>query len=133
MKALDDFEPAERQNKFVICLAKFCTFENTTKMNLQNLDKEKLNLHGTLLIQAILNFNKPIKMINSLLSLDPNELKSLISNTMGSHIVDSYMKSNYVGEKSRERFIKKLQVKFTFFLSKKNTFIISSPAQLHVA
>lgn len=110
MKALDCNEPEERQNKFGICLAKFCTFENACNMNLQNLDKEKLNLHGTLLIQSILNFNKPIKMINSLLSLEVNELKSLICNTMGSHIVDSYMKSNFVGEKSRERFVKKLQV-----------------------
>lgn len=116
MKTLDCFDTEEKQNKFAVCLSKFTTYENISKLNLQNLDKEKLNLHGTLLIQLILDFNKPIKMINSLLSLDTNELKSLISNTMGSHIVDSYMKSTYVGEKSRERFIRKLQVIVFFFL-----------------
>lgn len=114
MKALECFEPEEKQNKFAICLGKFYSYENLSKINLQNLEKEKLNLHGTLLIQAILNFNKPIKMINSLLNLDSIELKGLISNTMGSHVVDSYMKSNFVGEKSRERFVRKLQVNTKF-------------------
>lgn len=107
MKALHCFEPEEKQNKFILCACKFSKYENLQDMNLE---KEKLNLHGTLIVQLLLDFNKPIKIVNSLLNMETVDLKNLFMNTMGSHIVDSYVKSKYVGEKSREKLIRKLQV-----------------------
>ncbi|RZC39239.1 hypothetical protein BDFB_004216 [Asbolus verrucosus] len=109
MKSLDCFEPEERQNHFVLCLSKFMSHDSPEKGSNANLEKDKLNLHGTLILQLILEFNKPIKIVNSILNMEQNELKGLFSNTMGSHIVDSYVKSVFVGEKSREKLVRKMK------------------------
>uniref|UniRef100_A0A6P7FTK4 Nucleolar protein 9 n=1 Tax=Diabrotica virgifera virgifera TaxID=50390 RepID=A0A6P7FTK4_DIAVI len=108
MKAFDCFEPEERQNSFVLCLSRFVMYEANLKMSVDNLQKEKLNLHGTLILQKLLDFNKPIKIVNALLSLEQNTLKDLFSNTMGSHIIDAYVKGLFVGEKSREKLVRKM-------------------------
>lgn len=108
MKAMKCFEPEERQNSLLLCLSRFVDFENLPAEN-TNLDKEKLNMQGTLMVQTILEFNKPIKLVNSILSTELNVLKGLFMNINGCHIMDAYMKSSFVGEKSREKLIKKLQ------------------------
>lgn len=110
MRSLDCFEPEERQNCFILCLSKFQNYDAVQCRLDKNLQKEKLSLHGTLLIQLILEFNKPIKAVNSILNMDTKHLQYLFSNTMGSHIVDSYMTSTFVGEKSRDKLIRKLKV-----------------------
>lgn len=110
MQALDCSEPIERQNDFVLCISRLVSYEKNKQLSNQNLQKEKLNLHGTLILQKMLEFNKPIKIINSILSMEAEDVKNLFCNSMGSHIVDSIVKSEFVGEKSREKIIKKLQV-----------------------
>lgn len=67
-----------------------------------------LHLHGSLIMQAILNFNKPIKAVNSLLEMNDEELLWLFSDPKGSRILDAFMDSKYIGEKSREKLCKKL-------------------------
>lgn len=114
MQALNCFEPEERQNHLVLCLSRLIPYEKNCEMSNENLQKEKLNLHGTLILQLLLEFNKPIKTINSMLNMQSEDVKNLFCNTMGSHIVDSFVKSSFVGEKSREKLIRKLQVKSFF-------------------
>lgn len=111
MSTLNCLEPPERQNQFVLCMARLLPFESTLNKPNENLQKEKLNLHGTLILQIMLEFNKPIKIVNSILSMEVEDLKNLFSNSMGCHIIDSYVKSPFVGEKSREKLIRKLQVR----------------------
>lgn len=113
MKCFNCSEPESRQSSIAICLARMKTFEEITSSSLSNedLQKSKLNLHGTLILQILLEFNKPIKIVNSLLEIDTNTLKALFSNTMGSHIVDSFVKSTFVGEKSREKLVRKMKVR----------------------
>ncbi|KAG5894945.1 hypothetical protein JTB14_023294 [Gonioctena quinquepunctata] len=106
MKTLHCFEPEERHDTFILCMCRLVSFENNKTT--ENLQKEKLNLHGTLVVQSMLDFNKPIKLVNSILSLDSNDLKNLFSNSMGSHITDSFVKGTFVGEKSREKIVRKL-------------------------
>ncbi|XP_018324930.2 nucleolar protein 9 [Agrilus planipennis] len=121
-KLFNCVEPLERQNSIVLCLSKWEKFEDITKNDkseYSSLDKQKFNLHGTLLAQLLLNFNKPIKLVNSILSFDSNDLKGMFSNSMGCHIVDSYVKSPYVGEKSREKLIKKMQGTYPELVSSK--------------
>lgn len=108
---MDCLQPEERQKDFVLCVSRLIPYEKNIEISNKNLEKEKLSLHGTLIVQLVLEFNKPIKVINSVLSMESEDVKKLFSNTMGSHIVDSFVKSNFVGEKSRERLIKKLQVR----------------------
>ncbi|KAK9872390.1 hypothetical protein WA026_017848 [Henosepilachna vigintioctopunctata] len=107
LKGLNCLEPEERQSSMIRCIAKMQKFEDISKE--EDLQKTKLNLHGTLILQILLDFNKPIKIVNALLQMESKELKSLFSNTMGSHIVDSYVKSTFVGEKSREKLIWKMK------------------------
>lgn len=109
IKALDCYESEEKQNALILCLARLKKYEENKLLSNDNIQQEKLNLHGTLLIQILLDFNKPLKIINSLLNLSDDVLKNLFSNTMGSHIVDSYMNSKFVGEKSRDKLYKKLK------------------------
>lgn len=116
MQALNCFEPAERQNDFVLCMSRLIPYEKLQDISNENLHKDKLNLHGTLIVQLMLEFNKPIKVVNSILNMQTEDVKKLFSNSMGSHVVDSYAKGGFVGEKSREKLVKKLQVKYGFEL-----------------
>ncbi|CAH1114583.1 unnamed protein product [Psylliodes chrysocephalus] len=108
MKAFDCFEPEDRQNSFILCLSRFIVYDEHLKRTNENLQKEKLNLHGTLILQKMLDYNKPIKIVNAILNLEQTDLLNLFSNVMGSHIADSYVKGAFVGEKSRERLIRKM-------------------------
>ncbi|XP_066249422.1 nucleolar protein 9 [Euwallacea similis] len=107
LKTLNCHEPEERLKHFVICMSRLTPLNENSTSN-QNLAKERLNLQGTLMLQLMLEFNKPIKVVNSLLAMEVQDLRDLFSNSMGSHIVDSYVKSEFVGEKSRERLVRKM-------------------------
>lgn len=106
-------ESDDKQTDLLKCLCKFINYEKLQELKIENYEKEKLNLHGTLIVQNILEFNKPIKFVNAILDMDTSDLKGLFSNTMGSHLVDSYMTSKFIGEKSREKLIRKLQVRIS--------------------
>ncbi|KAH0948178.1 hypothetical protein HN011_012308 [Eciton burchellii] len=67
------------------------------------------NLHGSLILQAMLKFNKPIKIVNSLLNMSTAELLQLFNDPKGSRILDAFLDSEYIGEKSREKLYKKLK------------------------
>lgn len=108
MKSFNCFEPEDKQKHFVMCLCRFNKYEDVEKISNENLQKDKLSLHGTLILQVLLDFNKPIKIVNSILSMDQHDLKKLFCNSMGSHIADSFVKGLFVGEKSREKLIRKM-------------------------
>lgn len=114
MKCLNCHEPEERQQYFILCMSRLTPYNTETSKSSDNLSKEKLSLQGTLMLQTMLDFNKPIKIVNSMLEMDTNTLKNLFSNSMGSHIVDSFVKSLFVGEKSREKLVRKMTVKCDF-------------------
>ncbi|XP_043475166.1 nucleolar protein 9 [Leptopilina heterotoma] len=101
-------EDAARQGQIARLTASLVNFEK-----LEQARKEKqivpLQLHGSLIVQQMLNFNKPIKIVNSLLEADAEELAFIFSDMHGSRIVNCFMSSQYIGEKSREKLAKKLQ------------------------
>lgn len=96
----------EEQTQLVWCIV---TLKNPDQLKAMPNNSRPLNLHGSLIIQAILNFNKPIKIANSLLEMNNEELLQLFSDPKGSRILDAFMDSKYIGEKSREKLCKKLQ------------------------
>lgn len=111
MKSLHCYEPSQHQLKFVPLLAHLSTresYEEASK-NDANDNQLRVNLHGALIIQELFNFNKPIKVVNSFLDLDSNELKNLLCDPRGCHITDSFMQSKTIGEKSRDGLVKLLQ------------------------
>lgn len=111
MKSLDcyELEDGEQKHQFVQCLVRFISFSQIKSLK-SDLQKDKLNLNGTLIMELLLEFNKPIKIVKMILAMDAGDLKDFFSNMKGSHIVDSYMKSEFVGEKSRENLIRKMKV-----------------------
>lgn len=67
-----------------------------------------VHLHGSLIAQHILQFNKPIFLVNCILELPAEQLAQIFNTPNGSHIVDAFLQSKYIGEKSRERLIRQL-------------------------
>ncbi|CAB4068084.1 NOP9 [Lepeophtheirus salmonis] len=103
MKALGIYDQSSNQNKIVSVLAYL-----DNKKESENPEKS-INKAGSQIIQELLKFNKPIKTVNSLLSMDSIDLRSLLSDPKGCHITDVFMGSKSIGEKSRDGLIKALQ------------------------
>lgn len=68
-----------------------------------------VHLHGSLILQHILHFNKPIKIVQNLLDMKPQNLSDILCHQKGSRIADAYLDSKFIGEKSREKLIKHLE------------------------
>jgi len=123
MRALHCLEPKERQGRLAPLTLSFATYEEQA-----NSDKLTIHLHGSLILQALLNFNKPIQAVNSLLDMNTGDLKSVLTDQKGCYIMDAFMKSEFVGEKSRDRIINKLQVSISsctlLFLSMYTSFLL---------
>lgn len=105
MKALHCIEPKERQSLLCPLTLSLVTYEEQIPSN-----KLFIHLHGSLILQTLLSFNKPIQAVNSLLDMNTGDLKTVLTDPKGCHVMDAFMKSEFVGEKSRDRIIKKLQV-----------------------
>ena len=101
MKALYCHENEEKQNKLFMNLTRLNSSDGATEVF--------VNLQGSLMIQEILSFNKPIKLVNSMLATDAGKLAKVLSDPKGCHITDAFMKSTTIGEKSRESLIRTLQ------------------------
>nr|CAD7201296.1 unnamed protein product [Timema douglasi] len=99
----------QQQLMFVPLLVRLATME-TYK---QNKDSPLfVQLHGSLLLQSMLQFKKPIKVVASILSMPSSDLRDLLSNPKGCHITDVFMSSEYIGEKSRDKLIHTLKGNF---------------------
>ncbi|KAF5281835.1 hypothetical protein FQA39_LY05049 [Lamprigera yunnana] len=109
MKCYNCYEPEANQMDIVMCLCKNTKQEFLKECKDPDLQNVQLNLHGTLIVQLMLEFNKPIKIVNSILNINATDLKKLFCNRKGNHIADLFVKSKYVGEKSRDKLFKKLQ------------------------
>lgn len=68
-----------------------------------------VHLHGSLALQQLLLFTKPIKVVRSLLGLGSPQLAALLGDPRGCHITDSFLTSKHVGEKSREGLVRGLR------------------------
>lgn len=126
MRALHCLEPKERQGLLAPLALSLATYEEQAKSN-----RLVIQLHGSLILQTLLNFNKPIQAVNSLLEMNTGDLKSVLTDQKGCHVMDAFMKSEFVGEKSRDKIIKKLQVSISsctlLFLSMYTSFILWMP------
>ncbi|XP_011165699.2 nucleolar protein 9 [Solenopsis invicta] len=106
IELVKDDASTENQMHFVQCIM---TLKKPSQLKTEaNNSQLSLHLHGSLIIQTILKFNKPIKAVNSLLEMNNEELLQIFGDPKGSRILDAFMDSKYVGEKSREKMYKKL-------------------------
>ncbi|EDW00943.1 nucleolar protein 9 [Drosophila grimshawi] len=93
----------EKSKLFFNCLIKLKPHEL-----LAGDDSGFVHLHGSLMVQHLLQFNKPIYLVNCILDLPAVQLAQIFNTPNGSHIVDAFLQSKYIGEKSRERLIRQL-------------------------
>uniref|UniRef100_A0A182MXY0 PUM-HD domain-containing protein n=1 Tax=Anopheles dirus TaxID=7168 RepID=A0A182MXY0_9DIPT len=73
----------------------------------------KIHLHGSLILQAILDFNKPIKFVTALLEMPSDRLAEILCDSRGSFIANAFVKSRFVGEKSREKLVRHLEGQYS--------------------
>ncbi|XP_052871689.1 nucleolar protein 9 [Anopheles cruzii] len=73
----------------------------------------KVHLHGSLILQTVLEFNKPIKFVTALLELANDRLAAILSDPRGSFIANAYLGSRFVGEKSREKMVRHLEGQYS--------------------
>lgn len=110
-KILQCDKPDDRQIQIVSLTASLTKYDDYHNLKLNEMTKNKvtINLHGSLSVQAMLNFNKPIKIVNSLLEMSPADLYELFSDPKGSRILDAFFDSQFIGEKSREKLARNLR------------------------
>ena len=75
---------------------------------------EKVNLHGSLILQQILKFENPKMAVSSMLEMKLSELQTLSCDPKGSHAVEAFFSSDSVGEKSKDLFIKRIRVRHIY-------------------
>merc|ERR1719278_2057935 len=97
----------EKQEMVAPLLAHLVTLESWSEG-----EHPPVHLHGSLALQQLLLFTKPIKAVRSILSLGASQLASLLGDPRGCHITDSFLTSKHVGEKSREGLIRGLRGQF---------------------
>ncbi|XP_001847625.2 nucleolar protein 9 [Culex quinquefasciatus] len=68
-----------------------------------------IHLHGSVILQAILEFNKPIKLVSAILETKNDSLAKIFTDPRGSFVVNAFITSKFVGEKSREKLIRHLE------------------------
>ncbi|XP_077302700.1 nucleolar protein 9 [Arctopsyche grandis] len=78
-----------------------------------------VNIHGSVVLQTMLSFQRPKQIIDSLLAMTPKELTTLFFDAKGCHIADSYCGGKFVGVKSKELLVKKLKGTFQDFATAK--------------
>merc|ERR1719278_2241227 len=95
---------SEKQEMVAPLLAHLVTLESWSEG-----EHPPVHLHGSLALQQLLLFTKPIKVVRSLLSLGASQLAALLGDPRGCHITDSFLTSKHVGEKSREGLVRGLR------------------------
>lgn len=89
------------------------------------LAESKICLHGSLILQEIFDFNKPIQVVRGLLSLDPKTLTSIFSDKIGTHVLNRFVASESVGEKSRISLARQLSGQYVeLACSKQGSFAV---------
>ena len=116
MEAFHCWQPESRQVKIVHLVSRLVTFEVAATGGQDGQPEFPIHYMGSQIVQTLLHFNKPIKLVQSLLETETAQLKDMACDPCGSFIIDAFVASEHVGEKSREKLIHKLQVRENLLL-----------------
>ncbi|XP_035901431.1 nucleolar protein 9 [Anopheles stephensi] len=78
-------------------------------------DSPNILLHGSLILQAILYYTKPIKFVTALLGMPNDRLAEIFLDQRGSFVANAFIESKFVGEKSREKMVRHLEGQYSRF------------------
>lgn len=99
--ALDCTQPKQKSDAFAMLTLKLKPY--AVAMD----DKSNfIHIHGAIILQAMLQFNKPIKLVQCILDTANAQLADIFCSPKGSHVLDAFMDSKAVGEKSREKLMR---------------------------
>ncbi|CAH2097326.1 unnamed protein product [Euphydryas editha] len=101
-KALNCSEPENQKHFPVQCLKLLPLGTNDNK-------EYFINVHGSVILQTILDFQRPAKPVSGLLELSSEELVYIFSDPKGCHVADAFCKGQFVGVKARDKLIWKLK------------------------
>ncbi|XP_038218493.1 nucleolar protein 9 [Zerene cesonia] len=68
-----------------------------------------IHIHGSVILQTLLDFQRPTKPVQSLLELQTESLLYIFSEAKGCHVADAFCKGQFVGVKARDKLIWKLK------------------------
>lgn len=89
-------------------------FHKPSKVSVLNLDHQELKAIFRSSV-FLLNNNLFTQVVKNMLGMDTREIFKLATDPKGSHIMDSFFKSETVGEKSKEKMLVKLKVMINRF------------------
>ncbi|KAG7158750.1 nucleolar protein 9-like [Homarus americanus] len=108
MQLLGCWEPERLQVQFAPMLLRMMPYkEYQAKHSEGNLPP--ISLQGALTLQELLHFHKPIKVVNSLLDMSVADLQVMACDPRGSHVVDAFVLSTFLGAKNREKFLNRFK------------------------
>lgn len=88
-------------------------------------DSKDIHLHGSVVVQNMLKFQKPIKIVQNLLEMKSFELANIFCDSKGSRVADAFMESKSIGEKNREKLVKHIEGNYLkLALSKNGAFVL---------
>ncbi|OWR41695.1 hypothetical protein KGM_213376 [Danaus plexippus plexippus] len=68
-----------------------------------------IHVHGSVIVQTMLGFQRPAKLVSSILELSSEELVYILCDPKGCHIADAFTTQNLVGVKARDKMVWKLK------------------------
>nr|XP_029721278.1 nucleolar protein 9-like [Aedes albopictus] len=72
-------------------------------------ESAQIHIHGSIILQSVLDFNKPIKLVSAILDTKNDQLAKIFTDPKGSFVVNAFVRSKFVGEKSREKLIRHME------------------------
>ncbi|XP_052743504.1 nucleolar protein 9 [Bicyclus anynana] len=68
-----------------------------------------IHIHGSVILQTVLDYQRPAKAVSSLLELSSEELLYIFCDAKGCHVADAFCRGQFVGVKARDKLIWKLK------------------------
>ncbi len=93
----------DKSNKCLLPILKLKPLEIAENESFQ------INLHGSIILQEIFQFNKPIKFVQCFLEMKTQDLSTILQDPKGSRLADAFLQSKFIGEKNRDKLIKKME------------------------
>lgn len=100
----------DKLDKFVICLATNTQFKELQET--YDFRAFDLNIHGTVMIQLLCEYQDPQIVVNGFLAMPSEQLLALFANRKGCYMADSYFKSETIDREAKKRMFKKFRNMF---------------------
>ncbi|KAJ2938927.1 hypothetical protein O0L34_g17738 [Tuta absoluta] len=96
-----------QQKYFSVCCLRLLPVD---RIDVKKLDTEYfIHVHGSVILQTILDFQRPAKAVQGLLELSTEQLMIILNDAKGCHVADALCKGQCVGVKARDKLVWRLK------------------------